>query len=350
MHGKREKPRRGSQRDHRPGRRPAVPGDPLRLLDTALTLRAPLLTDPRTTACRLFNGAADGLDGLVIEKLADVLVVQSHEGRLALDEHAVQHMCEHLSHQLNMKATYRKVFPRDRSAARQRLEAAHSDSTPWLGQPVEPEFPILEDGLRLLVHAYDGYSTGLFLEHRHNRQRLRELVRGQRVLNAFAYTCGFTVAAAVGGAAATVSVDASKKFLEWGKRNLSVNEQPLDKHIMICADIFDYYRRAQRQGRKFDVIVLDPPTFGRTKHPARVFEFTKDLDCLAQESIALLDPEGLLLLSTNHRATTRQRLEQAVTAAAQRNGRPCEIVARPRLPLDFRGDPDYAKSVFFRIP
>lgn len=321
----------------------------IRRWEVALTDRARLLADPHTTACRVFNAAADGITGLVIEKLADVLVVQFHEERLALSEDTARELCQRAMQQLDTKAAYRKVFPRDRAAGQRQLDQMHADPTPWIGSPTEPEFPVLEHGLRFLVRPYDGFATGLFLEHRANRARLRQLAAGRHVLNAFAYTCGFTVAAAIGGAATTVSLDISKKSLEWGRHNLAANSIPPDDHTFICSDVFDYYRRARRQGRSFDVIILDPPTFARTKRPKQTFTLTADLPRLVAGAVELLAPGGYLLLSTNHRPTSHRRLLAEITAAAAARGRQHELIARPRLPADFRGDPHYAKSILVRV-
>jgi 23S rRNA (cytosine1962-C5)-methyltransferase len=332
---------------------------PLDRLEAALGLRARLLNDPLTTGWRVFNGAADGIDGLVIEKLGDVLVIQLHEERLALDERAVHEVCQAALERLHARAVYRKVFPRDRSGGSHPnpageggvvdLESLHHDPTPWIGMEVEPELTVIEAGTRFLVRPYDGYSTGIFLEHRTNRASVRGLAAGQRVLNAFAYTCGFTVAAALGQAVETVSVDISRKSLELGQRNLTANDIPPERHTFVCSDIFDYYRRAQRQQRRFDLIILDPPTFARTRRPARVFSITEDLDRLAAGAVALLEPGGHLLLCTNHRPTSHRRLEEAVTAAADSLGRRATIVERPELPEDFRADPAYAKSILARV-
>ena len=308
-----------------------------------------LLVDPDTTACRLFNSATDGIDGLVIEKLGDVLIVQLHEGRLKLAESVVRQLCRQVVQRFNARAVYRKIFPRTRGSLSSRLDKAHREPIPWIGQPVESEFAVLENGIRLLAHPYDGYSTGIFLEHRLNRRRLRELAKNRRVLNAFAYTCGYAVAAELGGALATVNVDLSKKYLEWGKRNLAANRLSLDHQVFICADIFDYYHRAQRQKRSFEIIVLDPPTFARSKQPKRTFTLVADLDRLVAGAIALLEPGGLLLLCTNHRSTPERRLAEATTQAAVQFGRRCEIIARTQLPEDFQGDIGYAKSLFIRV-
>ena len=321
------------------------PGDPTECLERALAHRRKLLADPDTNTCRIFNAAADGIPGLVIEKFGDVLVAQLHEGRLRLSESETRNLCAVAQKRLDARAVYRKVFAQERSKSLPTLNQLHTDPTPWLGKPVEAELPVLENGVRFLIRPYDGYSVGLFLEHRGNRRRLRDLAAGLTVLNTFAYTCAFSVATALGGAAATTSVDVSKKCLEWGKRNFAANGLDPAPHRFICSDIFEYYRRAGRQGRRFDLIILDPPTFGRSRRPKRTFALTEDLDQLLAGAAGLLNPRGHLLLAVNHRQTSRRRLEAAIISAVDR---PCEIVARPRLPLDFGGDEAYSKSILAR--
>jgi 23S rRNA (cytosine1962-C5)-methyltransferase len=240
---------------------------------------------------------------------------------------------------------YRKVFQKDRSAGSRPLEKVHSDAGPWIGSAVEPEIKVREDGLVFIVRPYDGYATGLFLDHRLNRKRIRELVSGRRLLNTFAYTCAYTVAAAAGDARETVSVDVSRKALEWGKRNLSANGLSPDGHLFSCSDVFDYFRRAERQGRRFDVVILDPPTFSRTRRPARVFALEQDLGRLVEGGLGLLDPGGRLLLCVNHRGTSFGQLEKAVRAAAAEVGHSIGRLERQPLPDDFRGDPGHAKSI-----
>ncbi|MFQ5807797.1 MAG: class I SAM-dependent rRNA methyltransferase [Phycisphaerae bacterium] len=333
-----------------PGRRREARREDARAIDCferALAARENLLRSPRTNVCRVLNGSADGIDGLVIEKLGDVLIAQLHEGRLRLAEPCVRSLCAHARRRLGARAVYRKCFVPDRGAAEQTLNELHTDPTPWVGEAVESEFPVRENGIRFLIRPYQGYSVGLFLEHRENRQRVRTLASGRALLNAFAYTCAFSVAAALGAAAATTSVDVSSKHLEWGKRNFAVNAIDPARHTFICADIFDYYRRAKRQRRCFDLIVLDPPTFARSRRPKRTFVLTDDLERLVTGAVELLSAGGYLLLATNHRGTSRRRLERVVAVTA--GARPCEIVERPRLPRDFRGDPGYARSILARL-
>jgi 23S rRNA (cytosine1962-C5)-methyltransferase len=327
----------------------AMMSDHGRLLDAAFARRAALLSAADTNVGRLFNGLSDGLDGLVLERLGDVLIAQCHEGRLTLPEDAVRELCTAAMQRVGARAVYRKHYPKNRTVARRELDELHRQPVPWIGAPVEPEFAVLEHRARFLVRPYDGYATGIFLDHRTARCAVRAAVHDRRVLNAFAYTCGFTVAAALGGAAATVSVDISKKALEWGKRNLAANGCALDRHRFICSDVLDYYRRAARQGHRFDWIILDPPTFSRVKDSGRAFSLGKNLAALVGGALDLLDAGGTLLLSINQHGTSGAHLQLVVREAARSRGRPCTFLPPPAPPEDFEGDPEFSADVLARF-
>lgn len=340
--------RRDSARDRKANLRPPVqrssaPPDIRGLVRSALERRAALLRDPETTAVRLFHGRGDGCDGLVVERFNDVLIAQLHQGRLALAESAARELCVQLAEATGATAVYRKVFPAARSGPNPELEALHADPQPWIGTPAPAELTIREQGRRFLVRPYDGFSTGIFLEQRDNRARVQSAARGRTVLNLFCYTCGFSVAAAQGAASATVSVDISKRFLEWGRANFAANGIALDGQIFICDDARKYLQRAARQERTFDVIVIDPPTFARVKGGA-VFELQRDLPDLLLGSMRLLKPRGRLLLSLNQRELPATRVEQMIEATADEAARRRPRCTRLALPPDFPDDVDYAKS------
>lgn len=321
----------------------AVSGWLLRCIEQALAARQSLLAGQMTDAVRILNGEPDGIPGLVVEKLGPVLIAQLHEERLGIGEETAREILEELHRRLGTTAVYRKRFVRRRGHVAPQVAAAHKNPTPWIGEPVEPQLPIREHGLRFLIRPYDGFACGLFLDQRDNRRRIHELASGKRVLNVFAYTCGFSVAAAAGGASCVASVDAYKRYLEWGKRNFELNGLDLAPHRFYCSDVFDFYKRARRQELRYDLIVLDPPTFSRQRRPFRVFVLDEQLERLCAEAVGLLDRGGLLFASTNDRGISRGRLEEALRAAATDRG--CAIIERCSLPPDFAGDPDYSKAV-----
>ncbi|MCA9243127.1 MAG: class I SAM-dependent rRNA methyltransferase [Phycisphaerales bacterium] len=310
-------------------------------LSAALQARAELISNH--DAVRLVHDRADGFDGLVIERFGPVLIAQIFEERWAGSDDLAREIATATMNAVGAIAVYRKRFPRERSAALARLEAEHTDPQPWVGRPSPAIITITENGLPFEIHPFDGYSTGLFLEHRDTRLKVRAAANGARVLNAFSYTCGFSVFAAAGGAATVVSVDVSRKYLEWGRRNLALNNLALEGHRFLREDVMTYLARAARRGDEYDLIVLDPPTFGRSKDRGRAFSIRSDLGRLLELAASLLAPRGRVLLSSNHRGTSRRRLvEVARQALGQRflSAEPCP------LPLDFAGDSEFSKHLF----
>jgi 23S rRNA (cytosine1962-C5)-methyltransferase len=158
---------------------------------------------------------------------------------------------------------------------------------------------VSESGLLYELDFSASYSPGLFTDQRLNRLFLREC-RPQRVLNTFAYTCAFSVAAASYGAE-TVSVDISKSSLQRGRRNFELNQIPPDGHRFVPEDVPTFLRRLIKRGEKFDAIILDPPTFGRSGG-GKTFRFDRDFPALLECAYQLIAPGGAILLSTNFTA------------------------------------------------
>lgn len=172
---------------------------------------------------------------------------------------------------------------------------------------------VQESGLNYEVDYLAGYSCGLFLDQRMNRRRLREF-SPKRVLNTFAYTCSFSVTAAMSGAA-TLSLDLAKPALARGRRNFELNGLSLDAHRFIADDVMDVFPRLRRRRETFDAIILDPPTFSRNKS-GRVFQVERDLDGLLEMALECLSPGGRVLLSTNCTALTGHHLESLARRVA----------------------------------
>jgi len=312
-------------------------------LRSALAARLALLLDEDTDAFRLITGPHEGVGGLVAEKLGTVVVLETLEGRFAGDEQLLRQIANWYAGMLGVRTVFARVAPRRRTAT---SPAAAGETMVLKGTPRE-EVIVRENGVRFLVQPGAAGSVGLFLDQRDNRRRIAQLAAGKDLLNLFAYTCGFSVAAARAGARTTTSVDLSTGNLEWGKRNFLANDLALEAHTFIRSDAFEYLKRAERQERRFDVIVLDPPTFARAKKPRRTFEIKRHLGELIAKSVDLLRPGGHLLVSTNFRQMSggllRARIEEAL------GDRPHRVIAQPKLPIDFAADPDYQKAVLIQI-
>lgn len=314
------------------------------LFERALGRRRGLLGDRGTTAVRLFHGTTEGLPGLVVERFGEVLIVQLHEGQLVAQQESLREGVSYLMQAVGARAAYLKHFVRDRAAGEDEVGGMHREATPWIGEAVGEAIQVLENGVRFVIRPYDGYSVGLFLEHRDNRRRVRELAAGKRVLNTFAYTCGFSVAAAAGGAGQVVSVDVSRRYLEWGKENFAANALRIEKHLFFAQDVREYLARAGRQGRKFDLVVLDPPTFGRVKKPKRTFVLEQELPVLLGEALGVLERGGRLLFATNCRGLEFGRIERALRDGA--GGRKVSVAGKGGAGEDFAGDGGYSRMMW----
>lgn len=162
-------------------------------------------------------------------------------------------------------------------------------------------FIVSEAGYQFFVNLSDYLDTGLFLDHRPLRARVGRQVAGKRFLNLFCYTGAFSVHAAGGGAAHTVSVDLSNTYLSWARDNLELNGAPRDQHELIRADVREYLDDAARGGDRFDVIVVDPPTFSNSKRAEVDLDLQRDHAPMLRRCARLLRPGGALYFSTNSR-------------------------------------------------
>lgn len=198
------------------------------------------------------------------------------------------------------------------------------------GDPTLPiRTTVQERGLHFEIDFEAGYSCGLFIDQRANRAFLQEAAP-ERVLNCFAYTCAFSIAAAaVGGS--TVSVDLSKKSLDRGKQNFKLNELSPEDHQFIADDVLEYLPRLSRRNQKFDAIILDPPTFSRG-HKGRRWQVEEGLSSLLLNALEVAGREALILLSTNCARLKRRDLELIARPMVKAARRSCSFHAEPPPP------------------
>jgi 23S rRNA (cytosine1962-C5)-methyltransferase len=232
---------------------------------------------PDTDVWRLVNGTGDGLMGLIIDDFAGRWLISVKEGVEP----------PKLASRLGYRALYTKTLSKNEKSAPAHLA----------GDQLTARFPVKENGLSYWIDFQSGYSQGLFLDQRLNRQRLRELCSGKTVLNTFAYTCSFGVAAASAGAKA-VNLDLSRNYLEWGKENYRLNGLEPEEGDFIYGDVFDWLARFAKRGRRFDIAVLDPPTFSRSGTTG-VFRAEKDYGAMLERALRVLEPGGILLCCLN---------------------------------------------------
>ena len=204
---------------------------------------------------------------------------------------------------LNVDFKFRRVFARFLPKKNAEREAPRR----ILGDPdTNLQSTALERTLRYGIDFEAGYSVGLFIDQRENRRFVRE-VGPKTLLNCFAYTCSFSVAAATVGAS-TVSIDLSKKSLARGRENFALNSVPTSNHRFLVDDVMEVLPRLARRGEKFDAIILDPPTFSRS-HKGKAFQVEQDFETLLVAALDLAERDAKILLSTNCSTLQERALE-----------------------------------------
>jgi 23S rRNA (cytosine1962-C5)-methyltransferase len=319
--------------------------------DRVAALRAALLRDAgadATTAFRLAHGAADGWPGARVDRLGDFVL---HQAEVAPDEAVQARLAAWPA-----RGSYHKTLDR------QLRRRESSELSPQLldGEAAPPRFTVQENGVAFELSLSEGYSTGLFLDQRDNRRRLLtghvaagfELpaLAGGTVLNAFAYTCAFSVCAARAGAV-TTSLDLSRKYLDWGRRNFELNGLDPAAHDFIYGDAFDWLRRLARKDYRYDVVLLDPPTFSQSKARG-VFRAEADYGRLVAATMPLLAPGGVLLAATNAARLAPAEFVATVSEAIRVAGRSVLQQHYAPQPPDFpasREDPAYLKTLWLRV-
>ncbi len=338
-------------------------------IEVRQALRTAVIGPETTNAFRIIHGASDGWPGWYLEKLGDYLLSQA-EAPLSPKQ---QDELTRRAGQFSSRGAYHKILSRQ---VRRTTTAAASPQL-VLGEAAPERFEIMENGVRYELSFAEGYSVGLFLDQRDNRRRLltghiaadfpfqpkgRVSVlsnldhlgaRGTRpseILNCFAYTCGFSVAVAKAGVS-TVSLDLSKKYLEWGKRNFALNGLDPLAHQFIYGDTFDWLRRFRKKDRVFDAIVLDPPTFSQSKEHG-TFRAEKDYGRLVSAALPVLKSGGMLLASTNAADWPPEEfladIETAVRAGERKIMKQHYVPQPPDFPIS-RKEPAYLKTVWLKI-
>jgi 23S rRNA (cytosine1962-C5)-methyltransferase len=162
-------------------------------------------------------------------------------------------------------------------------------------------FPVMEYGVRFWVNLEEYLDTGLFLDHRETRRMVASIAHGKRVLNLFAYTCSFSVHAALAGAHLTKSVDMSNTYTDWGRENFLLNALSLKNNPIVREDCLKFLGDERDAGERYDIIIIDPPTISRSKKMDQMFDIQIDYVQLLQKALKLLLPSGLIFFSTNSR-------------------------------------------------
>ncbi len=275
-------------------------------LKAAQKRRAPLEAARETNCYRLVNGAGDGLLGLTIDRFAGVLVVSLYE---EVSSQLETSLLETIASVFEPRSIYLKRRPKEARVVANTHRAELAPNIAAWGIET-PEVDVIESGMRFLIRPGGDLSVGVFLDMRETRSWLAQNIGSRRVLNCFSYTCGFGLAASLGGSSRLVNVDLSRKVLDWGQENYRLNNlEPRDMDF-ISGDTFDWFKRFARRNDTFEAIILDPPSFATSQRTR--FSAANHYDQLVEEAAGLLEPGGLLLACCNSAKLSRLQFKKAI--------------------------------------
>ncbi len=315
---------------------------------TAQARRQPLIDRGDTTGFRLVNGENDSMPGLILDRYDNTLVLKLYSAMW-------------LPHLIDLVPAVADAFHPEALVLRL---ARNMHGTPLHGLEegdaligVSPVDPVLftECGLTFEADVVRGQKTGYFLDQRENRSLIGEYADGCRVLDMFANTGGFSVHAAAGGAREVVAVDISAPALAAAGRNMAHNL--MRNEVVACAfrteagDAFEVMDRYARKGERFEVVIVDPPSF--TPRQASVEKALQSYTMLAERAVKLVRPDGLLLLASCSSRVTADEFHLTVSHAAARAGRPLDELRRTAHTIDHPvgfAQGAYLKAVFARVP
>ncbi|PIE95215.1 RlmI/RlmK family 23S rRNA methyltransferase [Bacillus fungorum] len=309
-------------------------------IKSALHKRKQFYKSSDTTAFRVVNGEGDGLGGLIIDYYDGYYVVSWYsEGIYTFRDEIIA--------ALQKVANFKGIYEKKRFDTKGKYIEGDDFVAGERG-----EFPLIvkENGVNFAVYLNDGAMVGVFLDQRNVRKQIRDTyAKGRTVLNMFSYTGAFSVFAALGGASKTTSVDLANRSLSKTIEQFSVNEVDYEAQDIIVEDVFLYFKYAAKKKMKFDMVVLDPPSFARSKK--YTFSAAKDYKNLLKETIAITENNGIIVASTNCSAFDMKKFKGFIdTAFKEMNGK-YKILEEHSLPEDFRTidqfkEGDYLKVVF----
>ena len=304
------------------------------LFKQAKEKRSAYYQDECTTAFRLFNQEGDGFGGFTIDLYGDYAVFSWYNSYVYQIRKVISE-------------AFRQVFPEVLGVYEKiRFKGLDYESAHLYGQEAPEFFTVLENSVAYQVFMNDGLMTGIFLDQHEVRGSLVDgLAMGKSLLNMFSYTAAFSVAAAMGGASQTTSVDLAKRSRELSQAHFQANGISTDDHRFIVMDVFEYFKYAKRKGLTYDVIVLDPPSFARNKK--QTFSVAKDYHKLISQSLEILNPDGIIIASTNAANVSRQKFTEQIDKGFA--GRSYQILNKYGLPADFAYNKKDESSNYLKV-
>lgn len=299
-------------------------------------MRQALFNDAATNTFRLFNGEGDGIGGITIEWY---------------DHYAIFSWYNHTLYEEKEKiiAAFKEIYPEVLGAYEKiRFISELPESTHLYGQIAPEPLIVKENFVNFATYLNEGLMTGIFLDQRSVRGLLVDgLAAGKTLLNMFSYTGAFSVAAAMGGASSTTSVDLAKRSLPKTREQFEVNGLDVSAQKIHVMDVFNYFSYALKKDLKYDVIVLDPPSFARNKK--QVFKVKNNYGQLIAESLPILSDDGIIIASANTANVTLEKFQQMIEKEFIIAKVDYRLLATKRLPVDFQVNPAFPEGNYLKV-
>ncbi|ASK61513.1 RlmI/RlmK family 23S rRNA methyltransferase [Virgibacillus phasianinus] len=307
-------------------------------IEAAVNARESFYHNTETTAFRVFNGEGDGIGGLTIDYFdGDYLINWYSAGIYTFKAQVI----DALDELCNYKAIYEKK--------RFDTKGQYIDDDDFV-KGTRGEFPIIvkENGMNYAVYLNDGAMVGVFLDQRQVRKAIRDkYAKDKNVLNTFSYTGAFSVAAALGGAVQTTNVDLAKRSKSKTIEQFSVNGIDFEQQDIKVMDVFAYFKYAKRKELKFDLVILDPPSFARSKK--HTFSTAKDYPALIKDTIAITEKNGIIVASTNNASFGMRKFKGFLDKAFKETNTSYKILEEFSLPADFKVNRSYPQGNYLKV-
>ncbi|WP_282141514.1 class I SAM-dependent rRNA methyltransferase [Cytobacillus oceanisediminis] len=304
----------------------------------ALKRREALFRDPETTAFRVFNGEGDGIGGITIDYYDGFYVISWYsEGVYSFRDTVIQA----LMNSVEVKGLYEKK--------RFAVKGTYIEDDDFAAGE-RASFPLMvkENGISFPIYLNDGAMVGVFLDQRHVRKTIRDkYAKGKTVLNTFSYTGAFSAAAALGGAVKTTSVDLANRSKSKTIEMFGVNGIDFEAQDIIVEDVFNYFKYAVRKQLKFDMVILDPPSFARSKK--HTFSARKDYPELLAQAIQITEKNGIIVASSNCSTFSMKKFKDFIKKAFTQTGDRYKILEEFTLPEDFRTIKEFKEGDYLKV-
>jgi 23S rRNA (cytosine1962-C5)-methyltransferase len=309
-----------------------------RKLEKAIGQREALYKNYETTAFRVFNGEGDGIGGLTIDHYNGYYVLTWYsEGIYTFKDEVVS--------SLKTLVKVKGIYEKKRFA----VKGKYMEDDDFVeGERAPSPLLVRENNIHFAVYLNEGAMVGVFLDQREVRRKIRDhYARGKTVLNTFSYTGAFSVAAALGGAAKTTSVDLANRSRSKTQEQFSVNGLTYEDHDIIVEDVFNYFKYAVRKNLLFDLVILDPPSFARSKK--HTFSAGKDYPDLLAQAIQITEDNGVIVASSNCSSFSMKRFKEFISNAFKQTGGTYKILEECQLPSDFKTIKEFKEGNYLKV-